>query len=369
MARRSVFRGILPAIALGLSAFCAAPALAAPYRAAFDPGVFKYHGPHKPNEVMVLGGAHLPQLPVKIDDAMVEPLMQRLAAWKPQEIAIENLSGIQCWYLLHYPGRYNFDIDDYCIDTAPARLATGLDVPSATAEMDSTFARWPDNPSAAQRRHLAALMLAAGDEFSAFVQWLYLPRAERRAGDGISAALVKFLDERIGGSNESLLIAARLAVRLGLQRVWPIDDHTADTRDGSAQDRKAAGEAIGKAWDNPATARRKALDDALAANLGKPGAVLAMYRAYNDPAQAMEIYRSDFGAAMNEPSPGQYGRGYAGSWDVRNLRMAANIRDVLARHPGTRMLVFTGASHKFYLEDFLDRMSDVQLVDAEKMLR
>ena len=33
------------------------------------------------------------------------------------------------------------------------------------------------------------------------------------------------------------------------------------------------------------------------------------------------------------------------SFDPGNLRMAANIRDVLGAQPGTRMLVIVGASH------------------------
>ena len=39
-----------------------------------------------------------------------------------------------------------------------------------------------------------------------------------------------------------------------------------------------------------------------------------------------QFYDSDFGAALKEPSPERFGRGYAGYWEVRNLRMAANIR-------------------------------------------
>ena len=49
--------------------------------------------------------------------------------------------------------------------------------------------------------------------------------------------------------------------------------------------------------------------------------------------------------------------------------MAANIRDVLARHPGMRLLVIVGASHKGYLEAYLNQMHDVRLIDPEDVLR
>jgi hypothetical protein len=59
-----------------------------------------------------------------------------------------------------------------------------------------------------------------------------------------------------------------------------MDDHTADA---PVADEEAAGAAITKAWNNPASDKRKAMDDALEAKLGTPEAVLEMYRAYNAP--------------------------------------------------------------------------------------
>jgi hypothetical protein len=87
------------------------------------------------------------------------------------------------------------------------------------------------------------------------VQWLRLPAAERRAGDGLDAALVELLNVLQGKRDESILIGAHLAARLGHERVYPMDDHTADS---PGTDKKAAGAAIAKAWDNPATKKRMA---------------------------------------------------------------------------------------------------------------
>jgi hypothetical protein len=81
------------------------------------------------------------------------------------------------------------------------------------------------------------------------------------------------------------------------------------------------------------------------------------------------VFNSDFGAALHEPSPQRFGRGYVGYWEVRNLRMAANIRDVMSVRPGIRTLVIVGSSHKAYLESYLHQMHDVRLVDAATLLR
>jgi hypothetical protein len=335
----------------------------------FDPSKLKGPAKGTPNDVMVLGTAHLAHLPAAFQPAGLAPLIERLRAWKPRIIAIERLSGTQCAFMRQYPQRYKDSVETYCWDTAPARAATGLDVPAATAEIDKLLANWPANPTPSQRRHLAALFLAGGEPVSALVQWLRLPEAERHAGDGLDAVLVDTLDKRGGGRGargEDALIAAPLAAALGLERVVAMDDHTADAPDA---DPKASGAAIMKAWDNPANARRKQLDEPLRAHVGNAEGLMALYRAYNDPAQARLVFDSDFGAALEEGSPQQFGRGYVGYWETRNLRMASNIREAIGNLPGSRTLVIVGASHKWYLEAYLNQMHDVRIVSTSQILR
>lgn len=359
-----MLRAILTVLFVTASAGAAAPAQT--YHPPFDPSALKHSGPGAPNAVMVLGTPHLSGLPSSFDPAALAPLLDRLAAWKPQVITVEERSGAQCDFMRHYPARYRDTIEGYCWDPAPARAATGLDVPAATAEADRLLAAWPADPTPAERRHLAAVFLAAGDQASALVQWLRLPVAERRVGDGLDATLVARLADLRGRHNETTLIAAPLAARLGLERVYPVDDHTADA---PTPDEKAYADVITKVWDNPATAKRKAIDAALDQHLATGDGLLALYRVENAPEMAKLVYDSDFGAALNEPSPQAFGRSYVGYWETRNLRIAANIRDILGLHPGSRALVLIGASHKFYLEAYLDEMHDVSLVDTATVLK
>ncbi|HIE4141584.1 TPA: DUF5694 domain-containing protein [Stenotrophomonas maltophilia] len=351
-------------------ALCSSSALAndAAYRPAFHPDQLKGPPAGRPNEVLVLGSPHLSSLPETFTPAMLEPLLQRLEAWRPTAIAVENLSGLQCDFMRRNPARYAESVADYCVDPAPAQAATGLDVPSANVEMERLLADWPKAPTAAQRRRLAAVFLAAGESSSAVVQWLRLPREERRASDSLTPELVQFLDTRMARRNEAGLVAGVLAARLGLERLWSVDDHTADSPTPESQ-QKAYAAAIRGAWDNSFVKARRAADERLKANLAQPDGLLAMYRAYNAPEAAMVAFNSDFGATLVEPSPEGFGRNYVGYWETRNLRMVANMRDILGQHPGTRMLTIVGASHKGYYEAYLDLMHDVQLVSSDEVLR
>ncbi len=337
------------------------------YVPTFHPDRLKGPPPGPANQVLVLGSPHLSAYKT-LPRAAVTPLLDKLAAWRPEVIATEDLSGRLCDAMRRHPERYAESIDTYCPDPTAAGAALGLDVPAANIAAERMLADWPAVPTAAQRRRLAALFLAAGEPNSAVVQWLRLPEGERHAGDGLDAAMAAEIGRRWARPGESEWVAAALAARLGLERLYSVDDHSADAANPPALE-KAFGEAIARAWDNPAGRERKAFmtpfEDAIAA----PGGILAIYRAYNSPRAQELAFRSDFGAALMEPSAQRFGRQYVGYWETRNLRMVANIRDVLGLNPGKRLLAIVGASHKGYYEAYLNQMHDVRLVDAEKVLR
>lgn len=332
----------------------------------FDPRAYKNAIAGRPSEVLVLGTPHLSGMSDRFRPEHLSSVLNKLASWKPDAIAIEALSGAQCDFLRRFKAIHPGTADDYCWDVTPAARATGLDVPAATAEVERMLAAWPTDSSASQRRRMAALFLAAGDRTSALVQWLRLAPADRTTGDGLDQALVGFLTATGMRRNEDVLIAATLAARLGLERVHPVDDHIGDN---TGPDDPGFGKALERIWSGPATKLRLDADRTANAKLGSPARVLDLYRYYNAPSLSRTVFDSDFGAAARDGTPQQYGRKYLGGWETRNLRMVANIRNVLARKPGTRMLAIVGASHKGYYQAYLDLMQDVRLADTASVLR
>lgn len=351
----------LPALLLTMAA--GAPP---PYVPAFDPSALK-DGGAAPSEMLVLGTPHLAGLPADFAPENLEPLLARLAAWKPAIITIEAVSGPDCERLIRYQALYP-GTSDYCWDPAAAQKAVGLDMVAATVEADRLLGAWPANPAPGDRRRLAALFLAGAEPASALVQWLRLPASERRAGDGLDDTLVAMLDKLTARRNENYRVGSVLAARLGLERVHATDDHSADATTASLDKDPGYGAALQRIWDTPLVKERIATDKALEAKLDGAG-VMALYRFYNRPATMRLAYDSDFGAALADATPQNYGRRYAGWWETRNLRMVGNIRAAMATQPGARTLAIVGASHKGYFEAYLNMMHDVRLVDAETILK
>jgi hypothetical protein len=314
------------------------------------------------SKVLVLGTMHLSGLPKGLNPASLGGVLNRLAAFKPEIITIEALPGEECDLAARQPAKYGAD---YCAPTDAAKAATGLDLPAAIAEVDKTLKAWPAQPTPAQRRHLAALFLAANDLTSAYVQWLQLPEAERRAGDSLDAALVEKLQWIGTINNENYLLAAPLAARLGLQRVYAVDNHTGDNID--VPDIKAflrpieAAWAAGRAELNEREKREKVL--AQAADL------LPLYRDINDPEGLRVLAEVNVGANLRAKSPEGYPQMWVAGWETRNLRMVANIRETFRERPGARVLSIVGASHKPWFDAWLGQLQGVDIVDAEGVLK
>lgn len=334
---------------------------------AFDPRSLRGMQEGALTQVLTIGSPHLSQLPQKPAKAALEPLLNKLATFNPQIITHEGLSGEQCDQVAQYKSRYPGIWDDYCFDTAAVEKVTGLTVPRAMEEIETRLGNWPAAPGAADRRRLAMLFLAANDRPSALVQWLRLPPAERRTGDGLDQTLADLLDQSSKKPNETVAIGVAIAVRLGLERIYAVDDHTADSISGQAG--AGYGPAIQAHWSSDAPPPPAIVQYlTVVKGLTSTSDYLGFYRLLNQPETQRQFIEYDYGRALAMKGTELYGRQYVAWFEARNLRMVANIRVAFGNHPGARVLNIVGASHKGYYDAYLDMMSDVQVIDAEKVL-
>ena len=98
-----------------VSALCAAmpavltllsPCAASGKTPAFDPREWQGAQAGPPTQVLTLGSPHLGQLDVLATPAMLAPLLDKLAAYKPDVITHEGISGEQCDTLKRFASRY-----------------------------------------------------------------------------------------------------------------------------------------------------------------------------------------------------------------------------------------------------------------------
>ena len=313
-------------------------------------------------QILVLGTVHLSSMPAGFNPASLDGVLDRLGAFKPDIITIEAESGEECDLAARHPAKYG---PDYCAPTAVAMASTGLDVPAAMAEVDKTLKAWPAQATPVQRRRLAALFMAASDRASAYAQWLQLPEAERRAGDGLNAALVEQLGKLGRRNDESYQIAARLPARLGLPRVHAVDNHTGDRID--VPDIKAFVRSIEAAWAEGGGALKER--EKHHAVLSQAPDLLPLYRYINEPEGLRVFAEANVSPAMRAKSAEGYPQIWVGGWEIRNLRMVANIRETFRERPGARVVSIVGVSHKPWFDSWLGQLQGVDIVDVAGVLK
>lgn len=355
-------------VAIAAAALFAAPA-AAQEAEPLDLRQFDAALAVEPTQVLALGVAHFSGWSDFVDrhalDAALDPLLDRLEAFAPDTIMIENVSGADCDQLRRYGLFYAGAADSYCRDIEDAGQFTGLDPVEANMAMLETLMAGGPGEDPVARRTLAAQMLAAGEPYSALVQWLRLPEAERIAGNELSDRMAGRLATLSRSLNESASLAVPLAVRLGHERVWPVDDHSADQL--YLRNAEIFGERMQEIWSNGSTEGR-ARYEALIDKVKQDRDLVAFLRDMNSlEAQEMTI-RGDFAKGLADDQKEGVGQDYANWWQVRNMRMAANMVAAMSLNRSQRAVAIVGASHKAYYDNYLDMMHHVELVDTNAFL-
>lgn len=357
---------------IAFSFVCLAVSAAPPAAIAqeFSPRDYRRHVDN-PTQVMVLGTTHLSNAPDSWDAMVLDSLIDRLTSFQPDVITIENLPGpniSRLWaYRAIYPEAAASFAGRALTMSAAASLSLDMDMPQAEAELRRVIRTIGEKPVPAERRRLVALFAASGDPYSSLVQWWHLPPAERVAGDGVSRRLATMLGELEQNPEEGVLLAARLAVRLGHQRVYQIDSQEDDVLTPEESDlffQKVFPEIVTRYNADPASMQRGKIED-----MTTPEATLDAYRNLNDYRIERRLSEIEWLGAINDQTEGEVGRKRVAAWEARNMRMAANIREASARAPGGRVLVIVGATHKIWIEAYLGMMSDIEIVPTDTVLR
>ena len=362
-------------LALCLGAGCASGAASAgptadsPETGPVDPASVARMPEADRTRIMVLGTAHLAELPEELPARALEPLLRRLAEFRPDVIAVEALPGRSLEHYLARPDEYAVLLDAF-----PARFAIARDLGGA-AQAATGLTRFQAEEAAhrrlpwgrlgdSERRVLVLQLIAALDLQSAALQWSYLPDGARIAADGLTPAMKSWLDEETSSRSEINRVARALARRLGLQRLAAVDDHseTDDTRAIVDQFEAIYTDEVLAAMRGDATRRgadrlKRRRDD-----------ILPLYRYLNSREFAAGDVRAQWGTLLRTRMESKEDRKRVALWEVRNLNIASNIRRLSVQVPGRRILVIFGAAHRPFIEASLSHAMDVRLVPAAQVL-
>jgi hypothetical protein len=321
--------------------------------------------PSGPTRVLVLGTLHLRQIKDRFDPAFLDSLIERLTAFRPAAIAVESMAGD---LIMSLEGRSKDsalvrEVLDGFAETqrklghaAQAQLQT--DPSSAAAEVEKRF----DASSAQDRPALVMWLLAAYNHPTAVLQWSLIPTAEKASQTVVPHETAAALDEALRQVNETPALGIRLAARLGLRRLYPVDDFEdleAIGRILPVLEKEAAQNPLLKAVTNsPVYLEEKGRLEAAIAGRD----LLPVYRVLNSAERVRADVDAQWGVFLRTHFPGGEDRGRLALWENRNLKIAARIQAVCSAYPGRNVLVIYGAAHKPFLEKYLSQAMNTEIV-------
>lgn len=313
-------------------------------------------------EVLVLGTDHLANWP-GLERSSLDPLNDALADWAPDLVLIERPTAWQAELYADQDDRFAGLVQRTLgaeFDAArEAQAALGMTAYEAEVVLLS-----PDD-AATDPARTALLLMAAFDVTSAAMHWVQMTEDQQTAVSDLAPYASRVIAHTAASRNETLWIAAEVAGRLGHARLHPFDD----------QIEKAAFNASGLIETLVEDGRIEAVlssDMILALQADQQrrpddsDQVLDWYRHINSPEFARIDAEAQWGSFLAEA--GDEGRRRVALWEARNLRMAANIREVMALQGGSRVLVVVGSAHRAWLETYLRRQTDVRVVDLAEIL-
>lgn len=327
--------------------------------------------PKARTQVLVLASEHLRTLGTDFQPHILDHLLEVLEGYQPDMVAVEALPPEEIARLLPGATETPQGVEAQLLEAFAgeaislgheAQEALGLTYEEARDAADSLVVADPAGGEPHER--LALHLLAAYDLPSAILQWSYVPQGERSGIAGLDSVIAMALDREAQRPNEIVSIGVALARRLGLQRMFSIDDHVDDEiglKTGlndalmeEIQRSSAYAELTASTYFQEAASRLPAA--------ARTGDLLPLYRLLNSIEHLEDDVSAQWHFFFRTRLDSKRDRVRVALWEARNLNMAARVRTYAAWHPGGRVLVIVGAAHKPFLDRYLGQMMDVEIV-------
>lgn len=92
------------------------------------------------------------------------------------------------------------------------------------------------------------------------------------------------------------------------------------------------------------------------------GDLYSLYKFFNSEAYMKGDFKGQWALWLQTGFSSKSDRSRYALWEMRNLSITANIMRTAAAHPGGRILVIIGASHKSFLEKYLRQIADIEVL-------
>ncbi len=317
-------------------------------------------------EVLILGTAHLHQVE-GFKQEMLHKVIQKLDTMHFNVVCVEKMPG----QLLYDIKNRNDNSFDEVISGGWGKTYLHLadivqkefNISFLEAEKNIETILEKENLSGNDRKELLYNYLAATDLPSAALQYQFIRNTSELFDSDFDKYLTEVLEKRISTNNEIYSLAGPLAYHQNINKIEAIDNFQDEALllkyfPGFIQDYQDHSEELNKILEQPVFTKIQ--------ELTREGIVSGDFSKLYAFLNSEEFMRQDFNAQwkiwLKTNFPSGSDRARYSLWEMRNLQISANILHVISRHPGEKILVIIGSSHKGFLEKYLKQIEDIQLL-------
>lgn len=319
-------------------------------------------------EVMVLGTFHLNQIK-DFKNTMLDSTIAKLDSFKFDAICIENMPGELLYDIRsRNDSTFNDVLDSFggkrleYADEAQKNYGIGfLEAQAKTKELlqKSKF-------SDLDHKLLMHYFIASTDLASATLHYQYINNKSTFKKTAFEIRILEKTEQLIKSKNEIYSLALRLAYNRNLQKLEYIDNF---------QDESLLVKYYPMIWkefmDNQELFKNienlpiyKNMN-----KLVKQGTdsndLLDLYLFTNSKEYQTQDFDAQWSIWLKTNFPSGSDRARYSLWEMRNLQITANIMQTVALYPGKRILVIIGASHKSFIEKYLQQIVNIELLKFE----
>ena len=311
-------------------------------------------------KVLVLGTTHLSSLN-GVKEKHLKRLLDSLAIYTFDAIALEHMPPE---LLLDIKSRKDEAWQELYSNYANAitlgekyQRMLKLNYEEAKKIQDSLLNK--QNLNAADRNQLMNTALCTYDLWTASLHYQYIKDKSK-----IDTSTVNLLDGYNQSSNELNLIGVNLAKRLRINELNYIDNLQDETILSVDFPSFFSEYAASQNKINELVSKASIFSEVnqLEAENVKKMDLFPLYKLLNSERYMKEDYTGQWELWLKTNFNSKTDRSRFSLWEMRNLQITANIMRLIAKYPEKTILVVIGASHKSFIEKYLQQMPDIELL-------
>jgi pheromone shutdown protein TraB len=320
----------------------------------------------KKTEVLILGTPHLAQMK-DFEPNMLKNVIRKLDLMKFDVICVENMSG---QLLYDIKSRKDSAFDGVTkgrwggkritmADTIRKKL--GVSFVDAQQKIEEILKK--EELSVIERKKLMYHFISTTDVASASLQYRYIKEKVDLFTSDLDKYVERFLVEKSNSTNEVYSLALNLAYNQKLNKIDAVNDFQDEALlykhfPDFILDYKNNSSYFSSIGKEPVYQKTKELTRV---GMGLND-LSELYLFLNSKKYMEQDFNAQWKIWLQSNFPSGSDRARFSLWEMRNLQISANILKVSSFHPGKKILVIIGSSHKGFLEKYLNQITDIKLL-------